>query len=62
MADSLADTERRMREILLTVPNIPCEAVLSRTGAEDNVVELTGGPMPDLGADAMPHWDLAKEI
>ncbi len=27
VADSLADTERRMREILLTVPNIPCEAV-----------------------------------
>ena len=26
-----------------------------------NVVELTGGPMPDLGADAMPHWDLAKK-
>ncbi|WP_290387943.1 serine--tRNA ligase [Paramuribaculum intestinale] len=61
VADSLADTERRMREILLTVPNIPCEAVPVGLSAEDNVVELTGGPMPDLGADAMPHWDLAKK-
>ena len=61
VADSLADTERRMREILLTVPNIPCEAVPAGLSAEDNVVELTGGPMPDLGADAMPHWDLAKK-
>ena len=61
VADSLADTERRMRAILLTVPNIPCEAVPAGLSAEDNVVELTGGPMPDLGADAMPHWDLAKK-
>ncbi|WP_290150828.1 serine--tRNA ligase [Paramuribaculum intestinale] len=61
VADSLADTERRMREILLTVPNIPCEAVPAGLSAEDNVVELTGGPMPDLGTDAMPHWDLAKK-
>ncbi len=61
VADSLADTERRMREILLTVPNIPCEAVPAGLSAEDNVVELAGGPMPDLGADAMPHWDLAKK-
>ncbi|ROS92991.1 serine--tRNA ligase [Muribaculaceae bacterium Isolate-043 (Harlan)] len=61
VADSLADTERRMREILLTVPNIPCEAVPAGLSAEDNVVELTGGSMPDLGADAMPHWDLAKK-
>ena len=61
VADSLADTERRMREILLTVPNSPCEAVPAGLSAEDNVVELTGGPMPDLGADAMPHWDLAKK-
>jgi seryl-tRNA synthetase len=61
VADSLADTERRMREILLTVPNITCEAVPAGLSAEDNVVELTGGPMPDLGADAMPHWDLAKK-
>lgn len=61
VADSLADTERRMREILLTIPNIPCEAVPAGLTADDNVVELTGGPMPDLGPDAMPHWDLARK-
>lgn len=31
------------------------------TSAADNVVEKTGGPMPDLPADALPHWDLARK-
>ena len=61
VADNLADTERRMRDILLTVPNLPCPAVPKGLTAEDNVVEKTGGPMPDLPADALPHWDLAKK-
>ncbi len=29
--------------------------------AADNVVEKTGGNMPDLHEGAMPHWDLAKK-
>ena len=28
---------------------------------DDNVVEKTGGDMPELGDDALPHWDLAKK-
>lgn len=31
------------------------------TSAADNVVEKTGGPMPDLPEDALPHWELAKK-
>lgn len=31
------------------------------TSAADNVVEKTGGPMPELGEDALPHWELAKK-
>ena len=30
-------------------------------GIEDNVVEKTGGSMPDLGENALPHWELAKK-
>jgi seryl-tRNA synthetase len=29
--------------------------------AADNVVEKTGGPMPNLSEDALPHWELAKK-
>ena len=61
IAEELTRTEDAIREELLNIPNIPCEAVPEGRTAEDNVVELTGGPMPDLGPDALAHWDLAKK-
>ena len=61
IADQLADIELQIRQILLNVPNIPCAAVPEGRSAEDNVVEKTGGPMPNLPEDALPHWDLAKK-
>lgn len=60
-ADNLDEAERKIRAILLTVPNLPCDAVPEGLTAADNVVEKTGGPMPDLPADALPHWELAKK-
>jgi seryl-tRNA synthetase len=60
-AERLAAAESEIRNILLTVPNLPCDAVPAGRTAEDNVVEKTGGNMPDLGDDALPHWDLAKK-
>ncbi|MGN0210917.1 MAG: serine--tRNA ligase [Muribaculaceae bacterium] len=61
IADQLADIENQIRQILLNVPNIPCAAVPEGKSAEDNVVEKTGGPMPNLPEDALSHWDLAKK-
>jgi seryl-tRNA synthetase len=61
IADQLAATEARIREILLSVPNVPCDMVPEGKTAEDNVVEKTGGVIPDLPADALPHWELAKK-
>lgn len=61
IADELAATEHYITEILLSVPNVPCAMVPEGRTAEDNVVEKTGGVMPDLPEDALPHWDLAKK-
>lgn len=61
VADKLAATEAEIREILLSVPNIPCRMVPEGRTAADNVVEKTGGKMPELGPDALPHWDLCKK-
>ncbi|MCF0218836.1 MAG: serine--tRNA ligase [Muribaculaceae bacterium] len=60
-ADQLAATEAAQRDVLLTIPNLPCDAVPEGKTAEDNVVEKEGGNMPELPADALPHWDLAKK-
>ena len=61
LQDRLEECEKKMTALLLTVPNLPCAAVPEGLTAEDNVVEKTGGPMPDLPEDALPHWELAKK-
>lgn len=61
LADQLSGVEARIREILLSVPNVPCDMVPEGVSAADNVVEKTGGVIPELPADALPHWDLAKK-
>ncbi len=61
IADKLSATEDEMKQILLSIPNLPCDMVPEGKSAEDNVVEKTGGPMPDLPDDALPHWELAKK-
>ena len=46
---------------LVLLPNLPCAQVPEGKGAEDNVVVKTGNEIPELGQDAMPHWELAKK-
>lgn len=50
-----------LNNLLYTIPNIPHESVPEGTGAEDNVVEKTGGTQTQLPVDALPHWELAKK-
>ncbi|MCH5229389.1 MAG: serine--tRNA ligase [Muribaculaceae bacterium] len=61
LQDELEESENEMRDLLLTVPNLPNADVPEGKCAEDNVVVKTGGKMPELGPDALPHWDLAKK-
>lgn len=61
MHDRLEECEREVHNLLLTIPNLPCAAVPEGLTAADNVVEKTGGEMPALPEDALPHWDLAKK-
>lgn len=61
LADAVAKAEADIRDVLLSVPNVPCDMVPEGLSAADNVVDKEGGAMPDLPADALPHWDLAKK-
>ena len=58
----MKDAESAMTQILYTIPNLPHESVPEGRVAEDNVIERTGGPMPHLLADALPHWEIAKKF
>jgi seryl-tRNA synthetase len=54
--------EKDLMAKIVLLPNIPCDLVIPGKGSEDNQVVKMGGKMPELGPDALPHWELAKEI
>ena len=58
---TLKECEVKIENILVTIPNLPHESVPEGKGAEDNIVDRTGGEMPSLYENAVPHWDLAKK-
>lgn len=55
------EIEQKLQDLLVLVPNLPHESVPEGKHAEDNITERTGGVFPELGIDAVPHWDLAKK-
>ncbi|SHF08147.1 serine--tRNA ligase [Dysgonomonas macrotermitis] len=58
---NLKEAERELQELLVLLPNIPSDEVPEGRVAEDNVIEKTGGIVPQLEEGAVPHWDLAKK-
>lgn len=61
LEETLKAAATKIEELLVIVPNLPHESVPDGKGADDNLVEKTGGVMPVLADDALPHWELAKE-
>ncbi len=61
LEDTLRQAEQDLQELLVLIPNLPSDEVPEGRVAEDNVVEKTGGIIPELGEGALPHWDLAKK-
>ena len=61
LGDQQAAVELKLNELLVQIPNLPHSSVPAGKHAEDNLIERTGGKMPHLPADAVPHWDLAKK-
>jgi len=61
LGDQQTDVELKLNELLVQIPNLPHASVPEGKHAEDNLVERSGGEMPNLPAEAVPHWDLAKK-
>ena len=53
--------QKDMTEVLLSIPNIPNDEVPEGKDANDNVVVKESGTKPDLGDEALCHWDLLKK-
>ena len=60
---TMMDAAERVEKLLLTVPNIPHESVPAGKTPEDNeVYKAWDKPLPNLGEDAIPHWELATKF
>ena len=55
------ENNAELNNLLVLLPNIPCDQVPEGKGAEDNVVVRTGNEIPELGENKLPHWELAKK-
>ena len=58
---ALRHTEDDLNKLLLRIPNIPHPSVPPGKGDSDNVKVRSGGNIPDLGKEALPHWELAEK-
>jgi len=50
-----------LNALLVTLPNLPHHSVPKGNSAEDNVTVKSGGEIPQLPSNKMPHWDLIKK-
>ena len=53
--------EDRLLKALYAIPNVPHEKVPAGKTAEENINVYQHGELPQLHADALPHWELIKK-
>ena len=61
LSESLVDFADELQTLLYQIPNIPHASVKAGNSAEDNETIFSEGAIPDLGKNALPHWELAKK-
>ena len=61
LADQMSAVEQELNTKLISLPNTPHLSVPKGKSADDNLEVGRFGTMPDLGADALPHWELCAK-
>ncbi len=60
--DSLNDKIEALTELLYKIPNVPNEIVSQGSTEDDNEEVYKEGDIPVLPENALPHWELAKNM
>jgi seryl-tRNA synthetase len=58
---AVATLEDEIRELLYQIPNVPKAVVPFGKSAQDNEVVFESGLIPNLGENALPHWEIAAK-
>ena len=61
LQDQLQNISSRLLDLRTQVPNVPHESVPEGNSDSDNKEIFRTGKIPDLGDQALPHWELAKK-
>jgi seryl-tRNA synthetase len=61
MGEELNEAAKALEDVLYQIPNIPHDSVPAGNQEDDNEEIFREGDIPELGADALPHWELAKK-
>ena len=61
LKEKLSFSEKKQKEILCQIPNVPNPLVPAGNSEKDNQIIEEIGKLPKLYNGAVPHWDLAKE-
>ena len=61
LTEELNTNASKLQELLYQIPNIPHASVKAGNNEEDNEKIFSEGTIPDLGENALPHWELAKK-
>ncbi len=62
LKQAMEDAEDQLNELLVQLPNTPCDLVEAGKSSEDNVEVFRSGEPHEAGGHAKPHWDIAKEF
>lgn len=56
----LAEAEQQLHDLIVSLPNLPHSSVPAGKTPEENEIVREGGKMPELHAEAKPHWELTE--
>lgn len=61
LTEKLNEASDLLQNLLYQIPNIPHASVVAGKNEEDNEEIFKEGIVPNLGEEALPHWELAKK-
>jgi seryl-tRNA synthetase len=61
LSEKLSQFSDELDQLLYQIPNVPHASVKAGTSEEDNENIFSEGSIPNLGDNALPHWELAKK-
>ena len=61
LSEKLNGFADELENLLYQIPNVPHTSVKTGTSEADNENIFSEGTIPDLGENALPHWELAKK-